>query len=96
MYRRVKGTQDARLTQDISLLGARIGLAWVFIYNGGGKLFGLFGGGGVHQASIFFGTVAGLHPAVFFTIVAGITEFSGSPSVSGCSAGLGPRRWLAT
>lgn len=81
MYRRVKGTQDARLTQDISLLGARIGLAWVFIYNGGGKLFGLFGGGGVHQASIFFGTVAGLHPAVFFTIVAGITEFFGGIAV---------------
>jgi putative oxidoreductase len=80
----VHATRDARLARDVALLGARIGLAWIFIYNGGGKLFGLFGGGGVHQASLFFGQVAHLHPAEFFTVVAGITEFFG-----GVAVGLG-------
>jgi putative oxidoreductase len=80
-YGRLRATKDTRVARDAALLGARIGLAWIFIYNGGGKLFGLFGGGGVHQASVFFGTVAHLHPAVFFTVVAGITEFFGGIAV---------------
>jgi putative oxidoreductase len=84
LYGQVSATRDTRLARDVALLVARIGLAWIFIYNGGGKLFGLFGGGGVHQASIFFGTVAHLHPAVLFTVMAGITEFFG-----GIAVGLG-------
>ena len=80
-YERVSATRDTGVARDVALLGARVGLAWIFIYNGGGKLFGLFGGGGVHQASLFFGQVAHLHPAVFFTVVAGITEFFGAVAV---------------
>jgi putative oxidoreductase len=84
VYGQVHANQDARLARDMALLAARVGLAWIFIYNGGGKLFGLFGGGGVHAASAFFGQVAHLHPAEFFTVVAGITEFFG-----GLAVGLG-------
>jgi putative oxidoreductase len=84
VYAQVHATRDAGPARDLALLGARIGLAWIFIYNGGGKLFGLFGGGGVHQASLFFAQVAHLHPAEFFTVVAGITEFFG-----GVAVGLG-------
>lgn len=84
IYGQISATRDSRFARDAALLGARVGLAWIFIYNGGGKLFGLFGGGGVHQASVFFGTVAHLHPAVFFTVLAGITEFFG-----GVAVGLG-------
>ena len=81
VYTRVHAVPEGRPARDVALLGVRIGLAWVFIYNGGGKLFGLFGGGGVHQASRFFGEVAHLHPAVFFTVLAGITEFFGGIGV---------------
>jgi putative oxidoreductase len=81
IYGQISATRESRFARDAALLGARVGLAWIFIYNGGGKLFGLFGGGGVHQASVFFGTVAHLHPAVFFTVLAGITEFFGAVAV---------------
>ena len=80
-YRRLADIKEERLARDLALLAARIGLAWIFIYNGGEKLFGIFGGGGIHQSSVFFGTVAHLHPAVFFTVVAGITEFFGGIAV---------------
>jgi putative oxidoreductase len=81
VYEQVSATRDTRLARDVALLGARVGLVWIFIYNGGGKLFGLFGGGGVHQASLFFANVAHLHPAVFFTVLAGITEFFGAVAI---------------
>jgi putative oxidoreductase len=81
LYEQASAIRDNTLARDVALLAARIGLAWIFIYNGGGKLFGLFGGGGVHQASIFFGTVAHLHPAELFTIMAGITEFFGGIAI---------------
>jgi putative oxidoreductase len=83
-YEQVSAIKEDRRARDTALLAARIALAWIFIYNGGGKLFGLFGGGGVHEAEKFFGQVAHLHPAVFFTILAGITEFFG-----GIAVGLG-------
>jgi putative oxidoreductase len=81
IYDQASAIKDNHLARDIALLGARIGLAWIFIYNGGGKLFGLFGGGGIHEAEKFFGQVAHLHPAVFFTVLAGITEFFGAIAV---------------
>ena len=84
IYEQASAVKENRLARDAALLGARIALAWIFIYNGGEKLFGLFGGGGVHQSSIFFGTVAHLHPAELFTVMAGITEFFG-----GIAVGLG-------
>ena len=41
-------------------------------------------GPGIHQASIFYGTVAHLHPATFFTVLGGCIEFFG-----GIAVGLG-------
>jgi putative oxidoreductase len=81
VYEQAIAIRESRVARDVALLAARVGLVWIFIYNGGGKLFGLFGGGGVHQASLFFGNVAHLHPAVFFTVLAGITEFFGAVAI---------------
>jgi putative oxidoreductase len=76
--RQAKATTAAR---DVALLAARIALAWIFVYNGASTLFGAFGGPGIHQASIFYGTVADLHPAIFFTVLGGIIEFFGGIAV---------------
>jgi putative oxidoreductase len=81
MSRRAKET---RAVKDAALLAARIALAWIFVYNGSSTLFGAFGGPGIHRASIFYGTVAHLHPAVFFTVLGGVIEFFG-----GIAVGLG-------
>jgi putative oxidoreductase len=84
VYRRVAATKDELAARDVALLGARVGLAWIFVYHGAGTLFGAFGGAGVHQASIFYATVAHLHPATFFTVLGGIIECFG-----GAAVGLG-------
>ncbi len=76
--------KEDRRTRDVALLGARIALAWVFVYHGAYTLFGAFGGPGIHRASIFYGTVAHLHPATFFTVLGGSIEFFG-----GIAVGLG-------
>jgi putative oxidoreductase len=44
---------------DLALLSVRIGLAGVFIFHGGQKLFGLFGGQGMAQLVQGFGPVLG-------------------------------------
>jgi putative oxidoreductase len=84
VYHRLGALKEARLTRDVALLGARVALAWVFVYHGAYTLFGAFGGPGIHRASIFYGTVAGLHPATFFTVLGGSIEFFG-----GIAVGLG-------
>jgi putative oxidoreductase len=84
LYGRVQATKDALLTRDVALLGARIALAWIFVYHGAGTLFGAFGGAGIDQASKFYGTVAHLHPATFFAVLGGCIEFFG-----GIAVGLG-------
>jgi putative oxidoreductase len=78
----LRETRNTPLARDLALVGARIGLAWLFIYHGGTTLFGIFGGAGLHSASIFFGTVAHLHPATFFAASAGIIEFFGGIGVA--------------
>ena len=83
-WKQVSATRDTPIARDLALLGARIGLAWLFIYHGARTLFGAFGGPGVHQASMFFGNVAHLHPATFFAALSGIIEFFG-----GIGVGLG-------
>jgi hypothetical protein len=55
-------------------------------------------GAGVQNSCAFFGQVAHLHPAEFFTVVAGITEFFGAVAVGlGSSAGsrrsVSPATW---
>ncbi|HVA73259.1 MAG TPA: DoxX family protein [Acidimicrobiales bacterium] len=91
---RIYGWSDkakgAPVTRDLALLGARVALAWIFIYHGTATLFGAFGGPGLHRASIFYGTVAHLHPATFFTVLGGIIECFG-----GAAVGLGTFARLA-
>jgi putative oxidoreductase len=62
---------------DIALLILRIALAWVFIYNGAQKLFGAFGGLGLHGTAMFFASTAHLSPGTFFAVLSGVTEFFG-------------------
>lgn len=83
-YHHLAAVKESRSARDISLVGARVILAWIFIYHGTATLFGAFGGPGVHRASIFYGTVAHLHPAVFFTVLGGVIECFG-----GAAVGLG-------
>jgi putative oxidoreductase len=74
----VFATRPAALTMDLALGAARVVLAWVFIYYGGGKLFGAFHGPGIHATSLYFANTAHLHPGGFFAVVAGLTEFGGA------------------
>ncbi len=80
----LRSTREAPVAHDFALLGARIGLAWLFVYHGAATLFGAFGGPGVHRASIFYATVAHLHPSTFFAVLGGIIECFG-----GAAIGLG-------
>lgn len=71
-------TRVSDLSTDLILSAVRIVLAWIFIYYGAGKLFGSFNGPGLHRTSIFFSTVAHLHPGGFFAVFGGIVEFGGA------------------
>ena len=81
VYSRLSAIREARNARDLALLAVRVGLAWIFIYNGAAKLFGWFGGGGLHQSTRFFANVAHLHPAGFFSALAGTIEFFGAIGV---------------
>jgi putative oxidoreductase len=70
-------TRTAALPADCALIAARIVLAWIFIYHGSRRLFGWFGGAGIHQSAEYFANTAHLHPGVFFAVVGGIIEFAG-------------------
>jgi putative oxidoreductase len=59
---------------DFALLAARIVLAWIFIYYGGGKLFAWFNGPGLHRTSIYMSQTAHLHPGGLFAVIGGLTE----------------------
>jgi putative oxidoreductase len=81
LTKELSATRDEPLARDLALLGARIGLAWLFIYHGAGTLFGAFGGAGIHNASIFYSTVAHLHPGAFFAVLGGIIECFGGAAI---------------
>lgn len=74
----------SQLPADCALLVARIVLAWIFVYYGGGKLFGWFNGPGIHGTSIYFSQSAHLHPGGFFAVLGGVIELFG-----GVAIGLG-------
>jgi putative oxidoreductase len=74
---------------DVVLVIMRLVLGWVFIYHGAGKLFGALGGYGPAGTGRFFDSV-GLHPGIFFALVAGCIEFFGG---IGMVLGLGSRIW---
>lgn len=81
----VVGTRStSQLPADCALLVVRIVLAWIFIYYGGGKLFGWFNGPGIHGTSIYFSQSAHLHPGGFFAVLGGVIELFG-----GVAIGLG-------
>jgi putative oxidoreductase len=78
--RLVFNVRSASLPTDLALVLARTALAWIFIYYGAGKLFGAFPGPGphgIHQTSLYFANVAGLHPGGFWAVLGGLTEFGG-------------------
>jgi putative oxidoreductase len=71
---RFRATRDARSARDIALLGARIGLAWIFVYHGSG----------IHPQAVYFAHFAHLRPGTFFAVLGGIIECFG-----GAAVGLG-------
>jgi putative oxidoreductase len=86
----VFSVRSSPLPADLGLLAARIGLAWIFIYYGAGKLFGAFNGPGIHRTSLYMSNVAHLHPGGFFAVVGGLIEFGGGISMAlGLCARLG-------
>lgn len=77
-WQRTLDSPEARAkSRDVALLIIRLALAWVFIYNGGGKLFGWFNRGGIHAYAAFFANTAHLHPGTLFAVLSGVTEFAG-------------------
>jgi putative oxidoreductase len=84
----VVSSRPATLPADLALVAARVGLAWIFIYYGAGKLFGAFNGPGIHGTALYFSNTAHLHPGGFFAVLGGIVEFGGGIAVA---LGLGTR-----
>jgi putative oxidoreductase len=84
LARRLSATRDSPVARDVAMLGARIALAWLFIYHGAATLFGSFGGSGLHSATIFFATVAHLRPGGFWAELTGIIELG-----AGVAVGIG-------
>ena len=50
----VVGSRTAPGPADLALVVVRVGLAWIFIHYGSGKLFGWFNGPGIHRTALFF------------------------------------------
>jgi putative oxidoreductase len=84
LLRWVFSVRSTSLPADLGLLVARIGLAWIFIYYGAGKLFGAFNGPGIHRTSLYMSNVAHLHPGGLFAVLGGLVEFG-----SGIAMALG-------
>jgi putative oxidoreductase len=76
------GARTAALPTDLALIAARVALAWIFIYYGGGKLFGWFNGMGIHGTSLYFSNTAHLHPGGLFAVVGGVIEFGGGIAIA--------------
>jgi putative oxidoreductase len=71
----IVSTRTAPMAAEGALIATRIALAWIFIYYGGGKLFGWFNGPGLHRTSIYFSQTAHLHPGGLFAVMGGLIEF---------------------
>ena len=82
LLRAVFNTRSSSATASFALLAVRIVLAWVFIYYGAGKLFGAFGGPGIHGTSIYFSDTAHLHPGGLFAVMGGLIEFGGGVAMA--------------
>jgi putative oxidoreductase len=78
----VFSARTASLPADFGLIAARTALAWIFIYYGGGKLFGWFNGLGIHGTALYFSNTAHLHPGGFFAVLGGVTELGGGIAIA--------------
>ena len=81
-------TRPGARSADVALLAVRAALAWIFMYYGGGKLFGWFNGPGIHETALFFSSSAHLRPGGFFAVLAGVIELGGAIAIA---LGLGSR-----
>jgi putative oxidoreductase len=81
-------TRSSTRAHDIALAIVRIGLAWIFIYYGAGKLFGSFNGPGLHNEAVYMAHSAHLHPGELFAVLGGVIEFGGAIAMA---LGLGSR-----
>ena len=86
----VVSVRNAAVPTDLALGAVRISLAWIFIYQGGGKLFSWFNAPllGLHQTTLFMANTAGLRPGGLFAVLSGLIEFGGGIAVA---LGLGSR-----
>ncbi len=78
----VVSTHKSPVPADFALLAARIVLAWIFIYYGGGKLFGWFNGPGFHRTALYMSQTAHLHPGGFFALLGGLIELCGGVAMA--------------
>jgi putative oxidoreductase len=78
----VVNTRTATPALDWAMVVARIALAWIFIYYGGGKLFGWFNGPGIHGTALYFSQTAHLHPGGLFAVLGGLIEFGGGVALA--------------
>lgn len=74
--------RPSTLSADLGRLAARLGLAWIFVYYGAGKLFGAFNGPGIHRTSLYMSEVAHLHPGGFFAVLGGLVEFGSAVAMA--------------
>ncbi len=75
-------TDPSTLGTDVAVVPVRIALVWIFMYYGGGKLFGWFNGPGIHRTAIYFSGTAHLHPGGFFAVLGGIIEFGAAVALA--------------
>jgi putative oxidoreductase len=75
-------TRPPEIPADLALVAVRTALAWIFIYYGGGKLFGWFNGPGMHRTALYFSNTAHLHPGGLFAVLGGVIEFGGGLAVA--------------
>ena len=75
-------THTAPLAADCGLIVVRTVLAWIFIYHGARRLFGWFGGPGIHQSANYFANTAHLHPGELFAVFGGLIEFGGGIAIA--------------
>jgi putative oxidoreductase len=75
-------TRTAPLAADCGLIIVRTVLAWIFIYHGARRLFGWFGGPGIHQSANYFANTAHLHPGELFAVLGGLIEFGGGIAIA--------------
>src|SRR5262245_26240633 len=70
-------TRTTPLAADCALITARAVLALLFIYHGGRRLFGWFGGIGLDASADYFAHTVGLRPGLLFATLSGVIELFG-------------------